>query len=692
MDAATLDQLLRQAIAHHQSGRLGEAERLYRQILTHQPNHPDATHYLGVIAVEVGQFDVGVPLIETAARLQSNNPEVFGNLGYALRRQNRLDDAVAALNKALALNPRYAEACFNLGLTLFDQGKFSEATATYRRAIEIRPGFAEAHSELGNALCRTGRGEEAFASYRQAVMLDLRSPQPYCNLANALTEIGQFDHAIAACRHAIKLQSDHAPAYAHLGSALRGKRFLEEAIAAHRRAIALNPNMGHLHSNLANALKDCGRLDEAIASYREAMQYPLGRAAAHSNLVLAMQYHPDYDAGAIHDELKRWTDANTAPLQKPLQPFANNQDPDRRLRVGYVSGDFCEHVVGRNILPLLREHDHRQFEIFCYSNNARADWMTERFQKCADTWRNIAHLSDADAESLIRDDQIDILVDLALHTSGNRLAIFAQKPAPIQVAFAGYPGSTGLRTIDHRLTDPYLDPPGSDTSVYSESSFRLPSTFWCYDESEADLTPGELPAQSNGFITFGCLNNLCKVNGSVLRLWARVLAEVPQSRLMVLSPDDGGDKSMLELFGKEGIDPNRIDITHRASHRQYLEQYHKIDIGLDTFPYNGHTTSLDALWMGVPVVTLVGKTVVGRAGLSQLANLGLTELAAETPTNTSPSPRNWPATSRVYPTCAKPSVRACNHPPSWMHEASQQVSRPHTGTCGGNGAEVRARS
>jgi predicted O-linked N-acetylglucosamine transferase (SPINDLY family) len=270
-------------------------------------------------------------------------------------------------------------------------------------------------------------------------------------------------------------------------------------------------------------------------------------------------------------------------------------------------------------------------EIFCYSNVIRADALTEQFRRYADAWRGIEGLSDLQTVDLIRQDRIDILVDLTLHTGKNRLAVFACKPSPVQVTFAGYPGSTGLNTIDYRLTDPYLDPPGLNDQFYSESSIRLPDTFWCYEPLVTQLEINPLPAQTDAHVTFGCLNSFCKVNEQVLRLWAQVVKTVDRSRLMILCPEGSHRQPLLDLLQGEGISPDRIELVVRCPRRQYLELYHRFDVGLDTFPYNGHTTSLDSFWMGVPVVTLVGQTVVGRAGLSQLTNLGLPELIAQTP-------------------------------------------------------------
>jgi predicted O-linked N-acetylglucosamine transferase (SPINDLY family) len=261
-----------------------------------------------------------------------------------------------------------------------------------------------------------------------------------------------------------------------------------------------------------------------------------------------------------------------------------------------------------------------------------SDALTSQFQQYADRWRSILGLTDNEVATQIRDDGIDVLVDLTLHMADNRLLVFARKPAPVQVTFAGYPGSTGLTTMDYRLSDPHLDPPGIDDSVYSEKTIRLPDTFWCYDPLDAGGIPvNPLPALDRNWVTFGCLNNFCKINDGVLNLWARVMHEVRDSRLLLLASHGSHRQWTLNRLGKEGIDPERIEFIAFQPRRAYLQTYNRIDLGLDSFPYNGHTTSLDSIWMGVPVVTLVGQTVASRAGWSQLSNLGLRELAGQTP-------------------------------------------------------------
>ena len=317
-------------------------------------------------------------------------------------------------------------------------------------------------------------------------------------------------------------------------------------------------------------------------------------------------------------------------LRRFARPHANQRSAARRLRVGYVSPDLRNHVVGWNLLPLLRHHDHGQYEVRCYADVARPDRFTDRLRSCTDGWSNVVGWSDAGLADKIRDDEIDILVDLSLHSAGNRLLLFAREPAPVQVTFMGYPGTTGLTAIDYRLTDHYLDPPGHGDDCYAEESVRLES-FWCYEPLEGGPAEGDLPAVTKGYVTFGCLSNFCKINASVLALWAQVLRAVDGSRLKLLAPQGTCRRWALDLLEQEGVSRGRVDFVDGQARWDYLAVYRGIDIGLDTLPYNGHNTSLDSFWMGVPVVSLVGQTVVGRAGLSMLSNLGLSDLVADQP-------------------------------------------------------------
>jgi len=344
-----------------------------------------------------------------------------------------------------------------------------------------------------------------------------------------------------------------------------------------------------------------------------------------------MQFHGECDAAAILAEARASHDrARPAGLARPPPPASYDRAPDRRLRIGYVSSDFRVHCQAHFVMPLLAHHDHDRFEILAYSNVQAPDELTARLLAHTDRWSSIAGIDDSEVADHIRADRVDILVDLTMHMAWNRLGVFARKPAPIQACWLAYPGTTGLSAMDVRLSDPFLDPPGGDESVYSERTVRLPDTFWCYDPLTREPAVSPLPARQRGHIVFGSLNNFCKVHPGVLELWARVLRAVERSRLVLLVPPGETQRRTIETFESHGVARDRLELVGYRRRPEYLAAYRDIDVCLDTFPYNGHTTSLDAFWMGVPVVTLVGSTVVGRAGLCQAMNLGLPELVATT--------------------------------------------------------------
>jgi predicted O-linked N-acetylglucosamine transferase (SPINDLY family) len=588
---------LQLAIQHHQAGRLAEAEKIYRQVLAQQPNHADAFHLLGILAAQSGRSDAGVELIRRAIDLCSTSPVYYSSLGKALVGMGRLDEAIAS----------------------------------FRQSIRLNPDLAESHEDLGNALKDDGQLEQAIASLRQAVQLKPELAKAHNNLGNLLTRMGQLDEAIAAYGRAIQHKPDFAEAYSNLGNALQNKGQLDEAIAACRRAVRLWPDSVAARCNLANALKEKGQVDDAIALFRQALRLNPNDVCVHSNLILTLHYHPGYDGKMIHDELRLWNRQHADPLKKLIQAHTNSRDPDRRLRIGYVSPDFRVHVVGQNLLPLLRRHDHRQMEIFCYSNVLRPDAITEQLQRHTDVWRSIVRLSESQAVDLIRQDQIDILVDLALHTAENRLVIFAHKPAPVQVTYLGYCGSTGMDAIDYRLSDPHLDPSDSDLSFYSERTIRLPETYWCYSVAGPTPDPLPSPAATMGYVTFGCLNNSAKVSPPALDLWAGILQAVPRSRLILHFHPGPNLDAVRERFAAKGISPERLQFPSHQPWPQYVRTHGRIDIALDPFPWGGGITTCDALWMGVPVVSLVGRTAVGRGGVSILTNVGVQELIAQTP-------------------------------------------------------------
>jgi protein O-GlcNAc transferase len=624
----SLDQALKSAIQHHQAGRLAEAEALYRQILQQNPGHAEALHLLGVLAAQVGRGDVAVNLIRQAIALQPNYPEALTNLGKILRDQGKLDEAIAACRQAIALNPNDLGAYNKLGVTLWDQGQLDAAIATFRQALIVKPDDPEAWCNLGVALRDQGQLDEAIAAHRQAIVLNPQMAEAHYNLGNELKDQGQLEEAIAAYRQAISLKPDLPDAHHNLGLALSDQGELDAAIAAFRHALTLKPNLPEAHSNLGVALGSKGQLEEAIAAFRKAIALKPNYPEAHSNLLYTLHFHPGFEAEAIAEEHRRWNRQYAEPLQTFIQPHANERQPERRLRIGYVSPDFRAHPVGSFLLPLLTHHDKREVEVFAYSQVYRPDAVTPRLAALADNWRSTVRLSDAQTADLIRQDRIDILVDLTMHMAHNRLLVFARKPAPVQVTYLAYCASTGLETIDFRLSDPYLDPPGMDESIYSEQTIRLPETYWCYQPVIDMPEVGPLPALARKFITFGCLNNFCKINEPLLRVWAQLLRMVPQSQLLLHARPGSHRRRVHELLEREGVDSARMRFADRMPYLDYCRLYNGIDIALDTFPHGGGTTTCDGLWMGVPAVSLVGRTGVGRGGLSILTNLGLPELAA----------------------------------------------------------------
>lgn len=652
-----------------QSGQLDEAIELMSRAIRVKPDFAEAHNNLGVALRLSGRLEKSLAAFERAIRIQSDFPEAYNNLGQGLIEARRLDEAIAACREAIRLRPQYGEAHNNLGNALADKGILDAAVAAYRRAIELnpshteahnnlgnalreigmidesmaahrralqlRPDYAEAHNNVGNALRAKGQMDDAIAAYRQAIGLKPRYAEAHHNLAVALGEIGRHEAALEAAAQAIRLKPDLAEAHNNLGKVLRELGRVDEAIECFARALNLSPDNANAHNNMAVALKDQGRLDEALAHCDGALANK-PNAAFHSNKIYLLHFHPAFESAAIEREQAAWDRLHAEPLRQNILPHENDRQPNRRLRIGYIAPYFRKHVVGFNILPLLREHDHKSFEVFCYSDAAQEDSLTAQCRDGADCWRGIVGVPDERVAGMIREDRIDILVDLSQHLSGNRLLVLARKPAPVQVNFAGYPGGTGLRTIDYRLTDPHLDPPQDSPSNPFERLVRLES-FWCYDPNAMSLgmdampDPGPAPVIRAGKITFGCLNNFCKINDSVLELWALVLKAVPDSALLMLAPEGRTRDRVKSRLAGHGVEAQHVKFVSHQVRTNYFRLYHRIDIGLDTFPYGGHTTSLDSLWMGVPVVTLAGNSAVGRAGVSQLSNLGLTNLIAHSP-------------------------------------------------------------
>jgi protein O-GlcNAc transferase len=568
--------------------------------------------------------------LRQAFRLKPEDPDIHNNLGSALQDNGNLDEAIAVFRDGVRLKPNEAEICNNLGNALNEKGEFSEATDFCLRAMQLRPEYPGAFNNLGNALRGLRQLEKALVAYRRAIELKPDYVEAHMNLGIVMHDLGRLDEAIEACGQAIRFEPTCAAAHYNLGNMLQRQGRILDSIAAHREAIRLRPNYAMAYCNLAGALMDMGELDESLAASETAAQLNPDSALVFSNLVFFGLLHPDFDAGRNLEVARRWAAQFELPLAGEIHPYANDRSPGRRLRIGYVSPDFREQAVGRFLVQLIPNHDREKVEVFCYSDVRAGDTLTAKFRQWADGWRDSSSWSDSELAGRIRADQIDILMDLALHTNGNRLLVFARKPAPVQTTWLGYPGTTGLASMDYRLTDRYLDPPGEEDEFYSEKSVRLPHCFWCYGPNVPATEVSLLPALSAGCVTFGCLNNHPKVSGAVLDLWASVLSAVPNSRMVIYMMPDR-QRSTIARFSDAGVEANRIDFVTRQPMGKYFEEYRRIDIALDPFPYAGGTTTCDALWMGVPTVTLRGRTAVGRGGVSILSNVGLGDWIAQNP-------------------------------------------------------------
>lgn len=579
---------------HKLLGDLPAAEAAYREALALDANHAGAMSNLATILQSRGQVDPAIELLRRAVTLEAQTVTHAVNLGAALCQQRRFAEAESILRQAVEKDPDNPQAAYNLGVALHGQGRLPQAAGQYHRAVQLRPDYADALNNLGNVS----------------------------------KELGDFTAAATAYQSAMQAQPNFVSAINNLGCLMRTMGRLEEAEAILRRGLASNTNHAALHENLGNVLKDAGELDEAIECYRKALLLDPQNAATHSNLAYSLSFQAT-NAQVILEECLRWNQRHAAALGPPVANHLNDLSSQRRLRIGYVAPDFRDHCQSLFTVPLLSNHEHSSFEIFCYSSVERPDACTRRICGYADEWREVGALDDAELADLIRRDGIDILVDLTMHMANGRPLVFAQKPAPIQICWLAYPGTTGIAAMDYRLSDPRIDPVDSD-QPYSEKTIHLPDSFWCYDPLTDEPAVNELPALSRGYITLGCLNNPCKLTDRTLLMWGNVLRSLPEARLVLLAPPGSHRQPLLRRFAALGIAPERIELVPYRPRAEYLHSYHEIDLGLDTYPYNGHTTSLDSFWMGVPVVTRVGETCAGRAGLSQLFQLDLLEFAAGT--------------------------------------------------------------
>ena len=522
-------------------------------------------------------------------------------------------------------SPESAGYWFGRGIERLDAGLFEEAEICYRKVLEIEPGHAKAKVNLGMLFQRRGQENEAERCYRDALATDPGLAQAWFNLGTVELDREKPAAALDHFRKAVRLEPGVADWHSALGSAYQRAGHPLDALASLQIAIQRNPKLTNAHIDQGVCFLNLGDAASAVASFRRARELEPSMHSASSNFLFALNFVPGLGPDAVFQEHVEW--GRQVTRQAPKKEHGNELNPDRKLRIGYLSPDFREHALSFFIEPILDRHDRSRFEAVCYSDVEREDAVSRRLRGVGALWRSTAGWGDDRLAEQMRHDGIDILVDLAGHSAGGRrMLLLAAKPAPVQVSWLGYLNTTGLATVDYRITDWHAAPKEMER-YHTERLIRMPVSQWCYRPPAGAPEVGPLPAVHNGAITFGSFHNLAKVTPQVVALWATILRDVPDSRLIVAA--HGADhlaERMGAQFRAHGVDPGRIEGRGGMPLDAYLSLHNRVDISLDAFPYAGGTTTFHSLWMGVPVITFGGENVVSRGGVSILSAMGLHEL------------------------------------------------------------------
>jgi protein O-GlcNAc transferase len=660
--------IIREGEALFSSGHINDAMNIFQNVLESDPNNTTALNNLGVISCQTGHYaraedylnkaislkpdmpayhcnlgnvfkakgerEKAVIQYERAIRLKPDFAQAHNNIGTVLKDLKKYPEAIASLNKAVAIQADYAEAFYNLGNVFMDTENHPEAIESYNKAISLNPNYVQAYNNLGNIFMAMGNLEQARTTFEMAIQVNPTYAQAHNNLGKVLKDLGRLEGALNAYRNAIKFQPKYANAYYNMANTLKDLTMHTEAVTCYLKAIEIQPSNPEAFNNLGNVYKDQGRIKDALLCYEKAVELKPEYSEAHSNLLLALHYNDSIDPQNIFSHHEDWAKRHASFFMDNILPNSNDRSVHRPIRIGYVSPDFRLHSVAYFMKGILSSHDPKEFDVYCYSDVKQPDSLTDKIKTLAHQWRDIRSISDEALADLIRQDKIDILVDLTGHTANNRMLVFARKPAPVQITYIGYPDTTGLKTMDYRITDSWADPLGQQDNFCSEELIRLPRGFLCYQPPEAAPQIKALPALSTGYVTFGSFNLRSKITVKAVQTWSEILHKIADSRLILKSgsfSDNETRQHMLDMFYKEGISKDRItllgDIPNFSDH---LELYNKMDIALDTFPYNGTTTTCEALWMGVPVIVLKGEHHMSRVGVSLLTNAGMEEFIAGT--------------------------------------------------------------
>jgi predicted O-linked N-acetylglucosamine transferase (SPINDLY family) len=622
-----MDQALDVAIRCQQAGQAEQAKQLYIRILEQQPDNALALRNLGIIARESGDFPLALSLSERALALRPDRPEFHACFAIALGAAGHSERADSAFQTALRLDPNCVDALFNYGNALKARGSLREAIGCFQRVLKLRRDHPYVRNELGSAFLAAGRLEEAATCFEKVIRERPTAFEAMSNLAVVVERQGDRRRAEELLRSAIQLAPGQSYVRLNLGDLLLTANRVGEAIACLEEAARLAPGLAELQIYLGNAYAKQGRLEEALGCYQRALAEQPQFAATHQIVLFTLHYSSGADPIALAAEHRRWAERHATPLLTPGRRHANTPDPERRIRVGYVSGDFRQHPIAYFTAPVLEAQDQNQIETICYASGKPDAW-TERMRHHASLWREADGLGDAELAELIEQDHIDILVDLAGHTAGNRLLVFARKPAPVQVSWLGYSGTTGMQAVDYLIVDPKVAPP-EEPAPFVEQPLPIDGCFLAYEIPRDAPAVAPAPCVKRGFITYACFNALSKVGLHVVSVWSEILRRDPTARLVMKNAtfdDQASHEFYARQFESLGVRRERVDLVGGSPHRELLEYYSEVDIALDPFPYNGATTSCEALAMGVPVVSLCGNRFISRVGSSILHNAGLDDL------------------------------------------------------------------
>ncbi len=624
----TIPEALALAVHHHNNGRFGDAEILYRKILEVEPKHADAIHLLGLLAYQTGNHSAAVSLITEAIGISGQWPVYHQHLALALQALGRRDEALSSARTALSLAPADGEVFNNLGNLFQDLGHMDEAMACRERALSVAPGNHLYRFNLGLTLEKFGRVEEAVVMYEEALRIHPDFPEGLNGLGELHRKAGRLDEAAACYQKALALRADFPDALNNLGLVYSSRGMLHEATAVFRRCLALIPRHDAALSNLGNVYQLQGDIEGAVDLFRRAAEVNPDLAVPRSNLIFALTHVHDVTGATLLHEALAWDRAQSRTVPAHFPSLTNTRDPERRLRIGFVSADFKDHAVSYFLLPLFRHFDRSSFELVCYNEVLSEDVVTGWFRESVDCWRDSRGIHDGGLADMCRADGIDILVDCSGHSGGNRLAAFKRRLAPVQVTTPlGHGGTTGVAEIDYFLSDAYLTPEGFD-SQFSEKLIRLDRVFAPFEPKEFWPDPApDVPDE----LLFGCFGDPVRISLKTIDLWKRLLDAAPGARVLFKNKAYG--HPAMEQHWRARFAP----LADRALFEglpggwfKNMDVYRRVRVMLDTFPSSGATSSLIPLWMGVPVLTRAGGHTLQRFGASILNNAGLGDLVAET--------------------------------------------------------------